>query len=52
MHLVSFVHMSVGYTNEAMPDGFVQERVYPLNLGDPEELLTEIVGLELHGMRI
>lgn len=32
-----------------MPDGYIQERVYPMELGDPEELLKEIVGLELQG---
>ncbi|KAF7727364.1 cyclin-dependent kinase inhibitor far1 [Apophysomyces ossiformis] len=35
------------YLNANMPDGRIQERVYPMELGDPEILLTEIVGLEL-----
>ncbi|KAI7885881.1 hypothetical protein K492DRAFT_141202 [Lichtheimia hyalospora FSU 10163] len=43
----SFVHMSIAYFNPNMPDGYIQERVYPMEIGDPEELLKEIVGLEL-----
>ncbi|KAI8149990.1 male sterility protein-domain-containing protein [Fennellomyces sp. T-0311] len=46
-NMLSFVHMSVSYFNANMPDGYVQERVYPMEIGDPEELLNEIVGLEL-----
>ncbi|KAI7869336.1 male sterility protein-domain-containing protein [Spinellus fusiger] len=42
-----FVHMSLAYMNTSLPDDHVQERVYPMELGDPEELLKEIVGLEL-----
>ncbi|KAI8381317.1 male sterility protein-domain-containing protein [Radiomyces spectabilis] len=42
-----FVHMSTAYFNANLPDGYVQERVYPMELGDPEELLKEIVALEL-----
>ncbi|KAI8333643.1 male sterility protein-domain-containing protein [Chlamydoabsidia padenii] len=44
----SFVHMSLAYLNSNLPDGQVQERVYPMELGDPEELLKEIVALELN----
>ncbi|CAO3629118.1 unnamed protein product [Cunninghamella blakesleeana] len=43
----SFVHVSLAYINPNLPDGHIQERVYPMELGDPEELLKEIVGLEL-----
>ncbi|KAI8329604.1 male sterility protein-domain-containing protein [Choanephora cucurbitarum] len=46
-HMEAFVHMSLAYTDPSLPDGHVQERVYPMPLGDPEELLTEIVDLEL-----
>ncbi|KAG0168873.1 cyclin-dependent kinase inhibitor far1 [Apophysomyces sp. BC1034] len=46
-HMETFVHMSLAYLNANLPDGHVQERVYPMELGDPEILLTEIVGLEL-----
>lgn len=41
--------MSIAYFNPNMPDGYIQERVYPMEIGDPEELLKEIVGLELQG---
>ncbi|KAG0165158.1 cyclin-dependent kinase inhibitor far1 [Apophysomyces sp. BC1015] len=43
----AFVHMSLAYSNANIPDGHVQERVYPMEIGDPEELLREIVSLEL-----
>lgn len=43
------MHMSLSYFNANIPDGHIQERVYPMELGDPEELLKEIVGLELQG---
>ncbi|KAI8073259.1 male sterility protein-domain-containing protein [Gongronella butleri] len=43
----SFVHLSLAYVNPHLQDATVQERVYPMELGDPEELLKEIVGLEL-----
>ncbi|KAI9498954.1 male sterility protein-domain-containing protein [Zychaea mexicana] len=46
-NMLSFVHMSVSYFNANLPDGYVQERVYPMEIGDPEDLLKEIVGLEL-----
>lgn len=44
--------MSLAYLNSSLPDGHIQERVYPMELGDPEELLKEIVALELQGKRI
>lgn len=37
----------MAYTDPSLPDGHIQERVYPMKVGDPEELLTEIVDLEL-----
>ncbi|RCI06659.1 cyclin-dependent kinase inhibitor far1 [Rhizopus stolonifer] len=46
-HMEAFVHMSLAYTDSSLPEGHVQERVYPMLVGDPEELLTEIVDLEL-----
>ncbi|KAG2197742.1 hypothetical protein INT47_010678 [Mucor saturninus] len=46
-HMEAFVHMSLAYTDPNIPDGHIQERVYPMQVGDPEELLTEIVDLEL-----
>ncbi|KAI9310265.1 male sterility protein-domain-containing protein [Dichotomocladium elegans] len=46
-HMEVFVHMSLCYFNPNMPDGYIQERVYPMEIGDPEDLLKEIVGLEL-----
>ncbi|KAI9339864.1 male sterility protein-domain-containing protein [Pilaira anomala] len=46
-HMEAFVHMSLAYTDPNIPDGHIQERVYPMKVGDPEELLTEIVDLEL-----
>ncbi|KAL0095229.1 male sterility protein-domain-containing protein [Phycomyces blakesleeanus] len=46
-NMQAFVHMSLAYLNANLPDGNIQERVYPMELGDPEELLKEIVGLEL-----
>lgn len=39
--------MSLAYTDPNLPNGHIQERVYPMQVGDPEELLTEIVDLEL-----
>ncbi|CAO3655153.1 unnamed protein product [Mucor hiemalis] len=46
-HMEAFVHMSLAYNDPNIPDGHIQERVYPMQVGDPEELLTEIVDLEL-----
>ncbi|KAI9015643.1 male sterility protein-domain-containing protein [Phycomyces nitens] len=46
-NMQAFIHMSLAYLNANLPDGNIQERVYPMELGDPEELLKEIVGLEL-----
>ncbi|KAI7899488.1 male sterility protein-domain-containing protein [Cokeromyces recurvatus] len=46
-HMEAFVHMSLAYTDPNLPDGHIQERVYPMQVGDPEELLREIVDLEL-----
>ncbi|KAG1141507.1 hypothetical protein G6F38_008375 [Rhizopus arrhizus] len=43
----AFIHTSLAYTDPSIPHGHLQERVYPMKLGDPEELLTEIVDLEL-----
>lgn len=43
----AFIHASLAYTDPSLPDGHIQERVYPMKVGDPEELLTEIVDLEL-----
>ncbi|ORZ25509.1 male sterility protein-domain-containing protein [Absidia repens] len=43
----AFVHVSPAYLNMNLPDGRIQERVYPMELGDPEDLLKEIVALEL-----
>ncbi|ORZ23507.1 male sterility protein-domain-containing protein [Absidia repens] len=43
----SFVHVSLAYLNANQPDGHIQERLYPMELGDPEDLLKEIVALEL-----
>ncbi|KAL9542684.1 hypothetical protein MBANPS3_008490 [Mucor bainieri] len=43
----AFIHMSLAYTDPNLPNGHIQERVYPMQVGDPEELLTEIVDLEL-----
>lgn len=45
--LEAFIHTSLAYTDPSIPHGHLQERVYPMKLGDPEELLTEIVDLEL-----
>lgn len=42
--------MSPIYLNANIPDGQVQERVYPMAVGEPEELLKEIVALELEGL--
>ncbi|KAI9480913.1 MAG: male sterility protein-domain-containing protein [Benjaminiella poitrasii] len=46
-YMESFIHMSLAYTNPNITDGHIQERVYPMQVGDPEELLKEIVELEL-----
>lgn len=46
-HMEAFIHMSLAYTDPNLPNGHIQERVYPMQVGDPEELLTEIVDLEL-----
>ncbi|CEP10517.1 hypothetical protein [Parasitella parasitica] len=46
-HMEAFIHMSLAYTDPHLPNGHIQERVYPMQVGDPEELLTEIVDLEL-----
>lgn len=43
----AFVHVSSAYVNSNLPDGEVQELVYPAELEDPETLLKEIVSLEL-----
>lgn len=43
----AFVHVSSAYVNSNLPDGEVQELVYPAELDDPETLLKEIVSLEL-----
>lgn len=45
----AFVHVSLAYLNTNLPDGYIQERVYPMDLGDPEDLLKETVALELQG---
>ncbi|KAI8096845.1 male sterility protein-domain-containing protein [Halteromyces radiatus] len=47
VRMESFVHVSLAYLNANLPDGHIQERVYPMDLGDPEDLLKEIVALEL-----
>ncbi|CAO3597775.1 unnamed protein product [Absidia cylindrospora] len=47
IHMEAFVHVSPAYLNMNLPDGRIQERVYPMELGDPEDLLKEIVALEL-----
>ncbi|KAI9251252.1 male sterility protein-domain-containing protein [Sporodiniella umbellata] len=46
-HMEAFIHASLAYTDPSLPNGHIQERVYPMRVGDPEELLTEIVDLEL-----
>ncbi|KAG2172784.1 hypothetical protein INT43_000131, partial [Umbelopsis isabellina] len=43
----AFIHISSAYVNSNLPDGEVQEFVYPTELEDPEMLLKEIVSLEL-----
>ncbi|KAI8977495.1 male sterility protein-domain-containing protein [Mycotypha africana] len=43
----SFIHLSPAYLDSHLPDGHIQERVYPMPLGDPEELLSQIIDLEL-----
>ncbi|CCU83054.1 unnamed protein product [Blumeria hordei] len=37
-HLQSFIQLSTAYCNSFLPDGLVEEKIYPL--GDPEEELT------------
>jgi hypothetical protein len=39
--------MSLAYTDPHLPEGHIQERVYQMQLDDPEKLLGEIVNLEL-----
>ncbi|KAI8975018.1 male sterility protein-domain-containing protein [Pilobolus umbonatus] len=46
-HMEAFIHLSLAYTDPNLPNGHIQERVYQMQVGDPEELLTEIVDLEL-----
>ncbi|KAG1468148.1 hypothetical protein G6F56_004006 [Rhizopus delemar] len=46
-HMEAFIHASLAYTDPSLPNGHIQERVYPMKVGDPEELLREIVNLEL-----
>ncbi|KAI8883657.1 hypothetical protein K501DRAFT_219064 [Backusella circina FSU 941] len=46
-NMESFVHMSLAYTDPNLPEGHIQERVYQMQLDDPERLLSEIVNLEL-----
>ncbi|CEG66026.1 hypothetical protein RMATCC62417_02685 [Rhizopus microsporus] len=46
-NMEAFIHASLAYTDPSLPNGHVQERVYPMKVGDPEDLLTEIVNLEL-----
>jgi hypothetical protein len=45
--MLAFIHVSSAYVNSNLPDGEVQELVYPAELEDPETLLKEIVSLEL-----
>ncbi|RCI02362.1 cyclin-dependent kinase inhibitor far1, partial [Rhizopus stolonifer] len=46
-HMEAFVYCSLAYTDPNLPNGHIQERVYPMKVGDPEDLFEEIVNLEL-----
>lgn len=41
------MYCSLAYTDPNLPNGHIQERVYPMKVGDPEDLFEEIVNLEL-----
>ncbi|KAI9277448.1 male sterility protein-domain-containing protein [Sporodiniella umbellata] len=46
-HMETFAYSSLVYTDPNLPSGHIQERVYPMRVGDPEDLFEEIINLEL-----